>query len=235
VFNQTKSNSGKAASFACTTAFGIAAVAMAVGVWIVSLPSAQGVDQITNMLKGVQERYNHTDSLQVSFAETYTNRGRKRVEKGELYMRKPGRMRWEYTSPSGKLFGTDGKFAYSYFPDENRFEKASLKGTEDMRAPLGFLLGKLEFEKEFKDFRTLPDGPSTFITASPKSDKMPYTEVTFLVDPNYTIRWLNVKGIDGSQTDFAFSAEKRNPALNETMFQFKPPQGVIFTDLSRNQ
>jgi outer membrane lipoprotein carrier protein len=207
---------------------------MAAGMWIVSLPSLSGEDSIAGMLKGVQDRYNHTQTLELSFAETYTNKGRKQVEKGELYLRKPGHMRWEYTSPAGKLFGSDGKYAYSYFPDENRFEKASLKGSEDMRAPLAFLLGKLEFEKDFRDFRTLPDGPSTFITANPKSDKMPYTEVTFLVDPNFTIRWLNVKGTDGSQLDFAFSAEKRNPPIAEKMFQFKPPLGVIFTDLSRN-
>lgn len=207
---------------------------MAAGVWIVCLPSAQGADSLTRMLKGVEDRYNHTLSLEVSFAETYTNKGRKRVEKGELYLRKPGRMRWEYSLPAGKLFGSDGKFAYSYFPDENRFEKASLKGTEDMRAPLAFLLGKLQFENEFKEFRTLPDGPSTFITGIPKSDKMPYNEVTFLIDPNFTIRWLNVKGTDGSQLDFAFSAEKRNPPISDSLFQFKPPLGVIYTDLSQN-
>jgi outer membrane lipoprotein carrier protein len=208
---------------------------MVAGAWIAFPPNAHAAPDIKSMLKGVEERYNHTQSLQVAFAETYTNKGRKRVEKGELYLRKPGRMRWEYSSPAGKLFGSDGKYAYSYFPEENRFEKASMKATDDMKAPLAFLLGKLQFESDFKDFRTLPDGDvSTFVTAIPKSDKLPYTEVTFLIDPSFTIRWLNVKGTDGSQLEFAFSAEKRNPALAEKMFQFKPPQGVIFSDLSQN-
>ncbi len=207
---------------------------MAVGTWIAFPHSAQAAD-IKSMLKGVEERYNHTQSLQVAFAETYTNKGRKRIEKGELYLRKPGRMRWEYSSPAGKLFGSDGRYAYSYFPDENRFEKASMKETEDMKAPLAFLLGRLQFENDFKDFKSMPDGDvSTFVTAVPKSDKLPYTEVTFLIDPAFTIRWLNVKGIDGSQIDFAFSAEKRNPALAEAMFQFKAPPGVIYADLSKN-
>ena len=185
------------------------------------------------MLKGVEDRYNHTETLQVAFAETYTNHGRKHTEQGELYLRKPGRTRWVYSIPAGKLFGSDGKFTYSYFPDEKRFEKMSLKETDDMKAPLAFLLGKLQFDKEFREFRTLPDGPSTFVTAIPKSDKMPYSEVTFLVDPNFTIRWLNVKGQDGSQLDFAFSAEKRNPPIAESMFKFAPPLGVVYTDLSQ--
>ena len=141
---------------------------MVAGAWIVSLPSVQAADsEITRILKGVEERYNHALTLQVTFAETYTNKGRKHTEKGELYLRKPGRMRWEYSSPAGKLFGSDGKFAYAYSPDENRFDKMSLKGTEDMRAPLGFLLGKLQFGGGVSETsHALPDGPSTFITAS---------------------------------------------------------------------
>jgi outer membrane lipoprotein carrier protein len=207
---------------------------MVAGLWIACPPSAFAADDLARMLKGVEERYNRTQTLEVAFAETYTNKGHKRTEKGELYLRKPGRMRWEYSTPVGKMFGSDGKFAYSYYPDEKRFEKSSLKGSEDMKAPLAFLLGKLQFEKDFRGFRTQPDGPSTFITATPKSDKLLYTEVTFLVDPNFTIRWLNVKGQDGSQLDFAFSAEKQNPTIAESMFKFTPPAGVIFSDVSQN-
>ena len=211
---------------------------MVAGAWIAFPPNAHAADSpvdkdVARMLKGVEDRYNHTETLEVAFSETLTAHGRKHTEQGELYLRKPGRTRWEYKIPAGKLYGSDGKFAYSYFPDEKRFEKMSLKEAGDMKAPLGFLLGKLQFDKEFREFRTLPDGPSTFITASPKSDKLPYTEVTFLVDPNFTIRWLNVKGQDGSQLDFAFSAEKRNPPIAESMFKFTPPVGVVFTDSSQ--
>lgn len=212
---------------------------MVVGAWIAFLPNARAADapidkDLARMLKGVEDRYNHTETLEVAFTSSYTMKGRKRTEKGELYLRKPGRMRWEYSSPVGKLFGSDGKFVYSYFPDEKRFEKASLKATEDMKAPLAFLLGKLQFDRDFRQFRTEPDGPSTFVTAIPKSDKLPYTEVTFLIDPNFTIRWLNVKGQDGSQMDYAFSAEKRNPPIAESMFKFTPPLGVIYSDVSQN-
>ena len=53
-------------------------------------------------------------------------------------------MRWEYAS--GKLFISDGKFIYSYYPDEHRAEKMSMKETDDMRAPLAFLLGDVDFD-----------------------------------------------------------------------------------------
>ena len=65
-------------------------------------------------------------------------------------LRKPGKMRWDYSQPKGKLFVSDGKFLWLYTPDENRVEKMKLKESEDMRAPLAFLLGKLDFDKEFQ-------------------------------------------------------------------------------------
>ena len=66
---------------------------------------------------------------------------------GDLYLRKPGKMRWDYKTPAGKLFLSDGKQVYFYNPATNRAEKTKLKETEDMRAPLAFLLGKLDFEQ----------------------------------------------------------------------------------------
>ncbi len=53
-----------------------------------------------------------------------------------------------------------------------------------MKAPLAFLSGRLNFESDFKEFHTQPDRENTFITAIPKSDKLPYSEVKFLVSPD---------------------------------------------------
>ena len=188
---------------------------------------------VSRILKGVEERYNHTQTLDVGFTETYTLQGRKHTERGELFLRKPGRMRWQYSSPAGKLFVSDGKFIYSYYPDENRAEKTKLKETEDMRAPLAFLLGRLNFKDDFSEFRAKPDGENVLLTATPKSDKLPYTEVSFLVSPDYAIHSLSVKGQDGSQLDFTFENEKRNPPIPNDMFTFVPPPGVEFVDSSR--
>ena len=74
----------------------------------------------------------------------------RRNETGELSLQKPGKMRWEYTQPAGKLFLSDGKLIYYYNPVSKRAEKMKVRESEDMRAPLAFLLGKLDFK------RTLP-------------------------------------------------------------------------------
>jgi outer membrane lipoprotein carrier protein len=202
------------------------------GLVLLGLPLHAADVDVSRTLQGVEDRYNHAQTLQVAFTESYALQGRKREEKGELFLRKPGRMRWQYAAPAGKLFVSDGKFIYYYNPDQNRAEKMKFKETDDMRAPLAFLLGQLQFQKDFREFRSQPDGENVFITALPKSDKLPYTEVTFLVSPDFVIHWLRVKGQDGSQLEFAFSGEKKNPPIAETMFRFIAPPGAEYVDSS---
>ncbi len=184
-------------------------------------------------MKGVEERYNLAQTLELSFSESYQLQGRVRSEKGELFLRKPGRMRWQYSEPAGKLFVSDGKFIYSYTPQDNRAEKMKFKETDDMRAPLAFLLGKLDFHRDFREFRAHAENGGIFITAIPKSNDLPYSEVSFLVSPDFSMRRLSVKNQDNSVLEFAFENEKQNPPLAPALFEFTPPRGVEFVDSSR--
>jgi outer membrane lipoprotein-sorting protein len=64
------------------------------------------------------------------------------------------------------------------------------------------------------------------ITADPKSDQAPYTQVEFVVTPARQIRYLRVQGQDQSVMEFRFTSEKLDPVLAETLFRFQPPPGV---------
>lgn len=193
---------------------------------------AQSVD-LNATLRGIENRYNKAQSLELGFSETYTFKGRKRTESGMLFLRKPGRMRWQYTMPSGKLFVSDGQFFYYYSPEDNRAEKMKLKEADDLRAPLAFLLGRLNFNDDFREFHSSEQGSDALITAIPKSDKLPYTEVSFLASPDFSIKHLEVRGQDGSLLQFAFDGEKKNPAVPDAMFKFSPPPGAEYVDSSK--
>lgn len=185
------------------------------------------------LLKGVEQRYNRARTLEVVFTETYSVQQRvRKPESGTLYLRKPGRMRWDYQSPAGKLFLSDGKNVYLYTPATRRVEKMKLKESEDMRAPLAFLLGKLDFSKDFKDFNDHMEGRDTVLTAVPKSPKLPYSSVEFSVAPDYRILRLTVRGQDQSVLTFTFDRETVNPALDNGLFRFQMPAGAEFADLS---
>ncbi len=179
------------------------------------------------LLKTVENRYNRMQSLKLNFSETYAGYHRPaQTESGVLYLRKPGRMRWEYAAPAGKIFLSDGKDVFLYTPGDRRAERSRLKQSEDMRAPLAFLLGKLDFSKEFKSFETHLDGGSTWISALPKSENLAYTRVEFLAAQDGTIQRVRVTGQDQSKLDFTFSGEQQNAPVAAAMFTFTPPPGV---------
>jgi outer membrane lipoprotein carrier protein len=230
--NPTKLNFGSRATIVCTIACAIGALT-AIGLLTASRLSAEPEPDIQKILKGVEDRYNRIQTLEVKFTEKSAIQGRTRTEEGELYLRKPGRMRWQYTQPAGKLFVSDGKFIYLYTPSDNRYQRMPMKETEDMRAPLAFLLGRIHFNDDFREFTTLPDpdGDHLFITAIPKSDKLPYTEVTFLVSPDSSvIHWLRVVNQDGSREEFVFEHEQKNLPLRDGLFKFALPPGAEFVD-----
>ena len=191
--------------------------------------------QTAGLLKTVEQRYNRADSLQVLFHEDYTKIGHaKRSESGVLELRKPGRMRWEYSDPKGKLAVCDGKTFWMYTPSENRVEKMPLKETDDFQAPIAFLLGKLHFDKEFRNLAGKPEGSDTLITAQPKSDNLPYSAVEFRVASDARIREVKVTRFDNSIMDYTFDQEKLNPKLDDKLFRFQVPNGAEVVEAEKN-
>jgi len=186
---------------------------------------------LSALLKGVEQHYNRAKTLQVHFVESYLVQGRARKsESGELTLRKPGRMRWDYSMPSGKLFVSDGKDVYLYTPEAHRVEKTKLKASDDMRAPLAFLLGKLDFAKDFRDFDIKPEGAQYLITAKGKSDKLLYGKIQMLVTADYQIQRLVIDGQDLSILTFQLDDEKLNPPVDDALFKFQMPAGATLVD-----
>jgi outer membrane lipoprotein carrier protein len=203
----------------------------ALAMCLLSTSAGAAAPDVMETLHGVENRYNSIRTLEVSFQQTYTaiRRGAK-TESGQLFLRKPGRMRWEYSTPAGKLFLSDGKYIYLFTPSANRVERSKVKETDDMRAPLAFLLGRVDFHRDFKRFILRQRGADWTITAEPRSDRAPFSQIEFQVGPAYEIRQLEVTGQDNSVTVFRFANEKQNPKLNEAMFRFTAPPGAEVVD-----
>jgi len=183
------------------------------------------------LLRGVEMRYNRAKTLQVLFQDDYTPSGKARLtERGILMLRKPGRMRWDYSQPPGKLVISDNKSLWVYTPDDKHVQQRKLEENDDMQAPLAFLLGKLDFDKEFKNLKARPEGADTRIVAEPKTDKMPYSEVQFLVTRDFRIREVKGTLFDGAVLDLTFDQERLEPTLDPKLFQFVMPKGAVLVE-----
>jgi outer membrane lipoprotein carrier protein len=184
------------------------------------------------LIASVERRYNSARTMEASFEQAYVAQGRRRVERGDLWLRKPGRMRWEYTNPAGKLFIADGKWVWMYSPATGKAEKAKLKVSDDERAPLAFLLGKLDFSRLFRDFELTESDGAGVLRALPKSDKGPYTSVEFTIGGQGEIQRLKVANGDGSVTEYAFTNQRMNGSVDDARFRFTPPPGVSVEEIT---
>ncbi len=175
----------------------------------------------------VDAHYNRLHSLSVQFTETYQGMGMQRSESGTLLLAKPGRMKWSYTQPAGKLFVIDGKYGYSYTPGDAQAERYPTKQLEDFRSPLRFLLGHAQIQKELTGLTLTPDGADYQLRGVPKGMEQRVSEVELTVTIDGTIEVMQWKETDGATTEFRLSNEQQNPMLSAGAFSFQPPAGVV--------
>jgi outer membrane lipoprotein carrier protein len=181
---------------------------------------------------GIEQRYNNIKTLQVKFTEQLVDRGGRHLPlTGVLYLEKPRKMRWEYTSPAGEFYLSDGSFDYDYDPKANKVQRSKVKEADDMRGPLAFLLGKVDFDRDFGSYTT--GGADGAITAIPKSDKLPYSEISFVAGPDFNVKKLSIKSQEGLTTTFVFDDETVNPPLKADLFKFVKPAGAVIDDITK--
>src|SRR5437763_16869814 len=95
--------------------------------WIAMATTAFALPNVHAVAQRVDEHYNQLQSFQADFTEIYQGSGIQREEVGTLWLKKPGKMRWEYRSPEEKLFLADGKATWLYLRAEKQACKAPLE------------------------------------------------------------------------------------------------------------
>ena len=189
--------------------------------------SAQGAD-VKAIASAVDAHYNHLRTLQAEFTELYRGSGMERTESGTLWLKKPGKMRWEYRSPKEKLFVSDGKTAWFYVPEDRQARKSSAKKLEDLRSPLAFLLGKTKLEKELRGLSLAPDieplaSGDVVLRGVPKGLEDQISEIVLEVTPDNRIARLIMQEVDGASTEDRVSDQQEDVNIQDARFGFKPP------------
>jgi outer membrane lipoprotein carrier protein len=200
---------------------------------LLSLPlAAQKVaPPAAELAAAVDHHYNTLKRLQVNFTETYQGMGMDRHESGVLLLEKPGRMRWNYAEPQGKVFVLDGKYGWFYTPGDAQVQQIPAKKLDDLRSPLRFLLGHAQLTKELDDLTMTPAsndpaGGMFRLRGVPKGMEQRVRALEVTVTADGTIHRMTLEELDGSRTSFVFEHEQANPALAAETFHFTPPYGV---------
>jgi outer membrane lipoprotein carrier protein len=188
---------------------------------------AQSTVKPAEIAARVDRHYNALHSLEVHFVQNYEGMGMHRHEAGVLLLKKPGRMRWTYTDPDGKLFILDGHDGYFYSPGESEAQKVPEKQLDDLRSPLQFLLGHTELEKELKNLTVTSSGSSSYVLAGvPKGLEQRVASLKITAAADGTIQSMTITETDGVTNTFDFSGEAANVPAPNSAFVFTPPPGV---------
>jgi outer membrane lipoprotein carrier protein len=191
------------------------------------LARAQDADAL---LHRVDEHYNRLTSLKARYTERYVGMGLDRTESGTLLLKKPGRMRWNYDQPEGKLFVLDGKFAWFYTPGDAQVQRLPAKQLDDLRSPLRFLLGHTQLKKELVNLTVTNDAHGIHIAGVPKGMEQRLHRLTLDVTPTGEIQHMKLEEVDGASTEFTFTQVTENTPTREADFVFSPPAGVTIVD-----
>ena len=182
------------------------------------------------VVRKVDDHYNHLNSLRAHYTEHYSGMGMDRTEEGTLLLKKPGRMRWSYAEPVGKVFVLDGKFAWFYTPGDAQATRVPAKELDDLRSPLRFLLGHTQLRKELDNLAVAPDGARFQISGVPKGMAQRVKLLSLWVTASGAIERMRLEEVDGAVTEFVFSAMQENVPVKDSDFGFVPPAGVTVVE-----
>jgi outer membrane lipoprotein carrier protein len=201
----------------------------------VELGVAASTADVKAIAAAVDAHYNRLKTLEADFTEVYRGAGMDRTESGTLWLKKPGKMRWEYRSPKEKLFVSDGKDAWFYVPQDRQARKTPVRKLDDLRSPLAFLLGKTKLEKELLGLSLAPDvaplAPGDVVLRGvPRGLEDRVSEILLEVTPDHQIARIVIQEVDGSATEYSFRDQTEDAAIKDVSFEFKPPAGTETVD-----
>ena len=186
-----------------------------------------------DLAQALQKKYDTVKDFSADFTHTYEGGVLKKqiTERGRLIIKKPGKMRWQYTTPEEKLFISDGVMMYSYIPQDKQVIRSTVPPDDEATTPTLFLAGKGNLTRDFS--ASLVDVPAGMPAGSkalklvPKTRQQDYDWLVLVVDPaSLEIRGLVTVDAQGGKSSFSFTNLKQNVGLADKDFAFKIPRGV---------
>jgi outer membrane lipoprotein carrier protein len=203
-----------------------------------SLESAEKSTE--TVLDLLESRYGSAHTLQATFLERYLDNGRvTRVEAGEAYFLRPGKMRWDYRAPEKNTFLVDGKYVWFYSPADHTATRMPTKRSEDWRTPLAFLTSHMKLSRlcstlePARDEKPSQPDDSVYRCAFQQSPDAPPSSVKFVlfdVAPQGELHRILIPQEGGIELEFSFKNWRWNPTLEKGLFQLIPPPDTVIVD-----
>lgn len=197
---------------------------------LTALTFAQSRPAPNALARSLQDRYQGVRDFSADFVHTY--RGgvlrTQTTERGRVLIKKPGLMRWVYTTPERKEFISDGRQVYSYIPEDRQVLVADVPPDSQATTPALFLAGKGDIARDFTAEYAEPTVPGAVaLRLIPRREEPEYDYLIVAIDPaTLQIRALTTRDRQGGDSTLAFTNLQENRGLADKEFAFRIPRGV---------
>jgi outer membrane lipoprotein carrier protein len=183
-----------------------------------------------SLARRVQAHYDRVRDFTADFEQAYQGGvlRQRTIERGRVSIKKPGRMRWEYTDPERKLFVSDGSQIYSYVPADHQVMVQALPQGDRASTPVLFLSGHGSL---LRDFTVAAPGEGTWpsgtraLKLAPKKPEPEYEWLVLVVDAkSLALRQLVTRDAQGGTSTFTFTNLRENVGLPDDRFAFEIPR-----------
>jgi outer membrane lipoprotein carrier protein len=217
-------------------------IVIGLGVWLAGSAVAAQAPQAPSaemVAQALQQRYQGIRDFSADFVHSYRGGvGRTQTtERGTMAIKKPGLMRWNYTTPEKKQFVSDGKKIYFYIPEDRQVQITDMPAADQAATPALFLAGKGNISRDFTAaYADKSPAGTVALKLTPRRAEPDYEYLIVAVDPKtMQIRALTTRDRQGGDSTLTFSNLKENRGLSDNEFAFRIPRGVdVVTDGTRN-
>ena len=201
----------------------IAALFLAVSLVVATKPcSAQTVDEA---LSAIESHYRDLVDLTAKVVQKnhLKSLGRTQTFEAVLRIRKPGKLRLDYTN--GQVIVVDNKSALFYSKKSGQMIKKSFSDIERLNIPVTFLLGAAHIRDDFDVYLSGTTSPIQ-LDLVPKKPDAAMKKLGIGCDASGRISTLTIFDKSGNMTEILFSAIREGVGLDDKVFVFKAPQGT---------
>jgi len=196
----------------------------------------EGGQDVDKVVESLQKLYESTTDFQADFEQVYKHKvfDEEKKSGGKVFIKSPGKMRWEYKEPEKKLFVADGENLWVYEEKANQVTKQAL-AESDLPVAITFLVGKGKLKDEFAcalvAHAQFASQGKVVVELTPKKATTQYKKLLLIVDgKSWQVDRTIVIDPSGNTNTLRFKNVKLNKGVPDAKFQFKPPKGATIVE-----
>ena len=193
---------------------------------------------LDDAVRGVEGAYGRMTDLKADFTQTAFNKSLNQTipASGTVYLKKGGKLRWEYAEPTPQQIVSDGKTIWIYTPTLNQVNTG--KAPDALSGPAGSFLSGLGKLREHFDVRLLNPAQlkdnegNVQLDLTPKQPLPTLARLILAFDPDgWQLRRAVVYDQFENTVTMKFTKLAINSGLEDKLFAFVPPKGVATVPL----